>query len=247
MSKIQAGTISHGTLRTADLLNAFLPYLDESSLIYGEALAMIQTLESGANESEESSEILHSVMDSLDALAPAGMFFGTLEGDASDFGFWYNEAGGRAILAQELSSAFEHKARDNGESFYCLNDTAPEWMKEAIHAAHGNMFPNDWSYRIGKECADSIAEILAADCDSEFDESSDEAWERIDSLIPCYNSERLNWLASHSARVDYCDEAREEGLVSIESDMLECIAAGMLQEYRAVWAAIASAIRDEAA
>lgn len=241
MSKIETGTISHGTLRTEDLLSAFLPYLDESSIVYGEALDMLQTLQSGADETEESSEVLQSVMDAMESLAPAGMYFGNTEGDGSDFGFWPNENGRRAALADEFARNLERKTRDNGESFICLRDGAPEWMKEAIREAHGDMLPNDWSYRFAAAIVEDIAERLRDDCDADFDDMSGEI---VDSAIPVYTGERLAWLASNLNRLAFCDTAASDGLVSESSDMAERIAAGMYLELQdiagAIWAAISA-------
>ena len=61
----------------------------------------------------------------------------------------------RKETAAAFAGAFVRKERDNGEAFYCLADGSPEWMSDAIRAAHdgGEMLPNDWSYRFAEGMA----------------------------------------------------------------------------------------------
>lgn len=60
--------------------------------------------------------------------------------------------------AQELSSAFERKTRDDGSEFVCLKDGSPAWMTSIVQHAHGGMFPDDWRYALIERAADAIAE-----------------------------------------------------------------------------------------
>ena len=74
------GTVSHGTLRTSDLiqtLGAVLAELDPTRPV--SALLL---------DEEEQEDHLVELFDSLAELAPAGFWFGAHEGDGSDFGFW---------------------------------------------------------------------------------------------------------------------------------------------------------------
>lgn len=148
-----------------------------------------------------------------------------------------------ATIAAALSAAFETRERINGDKFACLRDKSPEWMSDAIHAAHGDTMPDDTKYRMCERVADEIAELLSDDEDADLDDAK---YERIDGLIPVYNRDRLDWLASALFRADYCDEAREEGTVSEESDMFARIAAGIEREYSEIWDALAEAIREQA-
>jgi len=96
------GTISHGTLRDEDLIKAFgeeLKRLDPERFneieeenspdlrAYLDGKTPLREL--SPETMEEISDYIHyGLMDSLNDCAPAGHYFGTHEGDGSDFGFW---------------------------------------------------------------------------------------------------------------------------------------------------------------
>lgn len=88
------GSISHGTLRTQDLLEAFADELDRLEPdhdLTDEARAVLTLDRAGWSElvdSEEASELVSSLSDALNENAPAYCYFGNTEGDGSDFGFW---------------------------------------------------------------------------------------------------------------------------------------------------------------
>jgi hypothetical protein len=114
---IEVGTISHGTLRPQDLMPVFLRTLEQIAPLtysvrvegtyaeeYQHAIngTLEQYLETATDERGPSgykvdtledraqyvSWALEALEDDLSANAPEGMYFGTLEGDGSDFGFW---------------------------------------------------------------------------------------------------------------------------------------------------------------
>lgn len=95
------GTISHGTLRTPDLLEAFGWELQRiSDDAAHQALAEEarrrahyftgNDLPDGeeVEETEADSEMVNTLADTLNELAPPYCYFGNTEGDGSDFGFW---------------------------------------------------------------------------------------------------------------------------------------------------------------
>lgn len=109
------GSISHGTLRDVDLLNAFASELEWQLRRNGNYFSMPEHFnerdrlngivndawdcfdESGDNldtakeESGEVSEIINETLfDALQLFAPAYGYFGAHEGDGSDFGYWVN-------------------------------------------------------------------------------------------------------------------------------------------------------------
>jgi hypothetical protein len=93
--KASVGTVSHGTLRTADLLICFASELD---YLRGndDATKLVDSLPTIGSDDEteiddsrqESIELLETLFDELNELAPPYCYFGAHEGDGSDFGFW---------------------------------------------------------------------------------------------------------------------------------------------------------------
>ena len=103
MTQFQLGSISHGTLRTQDLLPAFLETLTArggkmpDDLECGKHIEYLNwpSLDTTACDdddkfwgSEEAMWDMEALTDALQALCPTFVYFGTLEGDGSDFGFW---------------------------------------------------------------------------------------------------------------------------------------------------------------
>lgn len=93
------GSISHGTLRTCDLLPAFLDAVEQFAPAHYEALmvqpfSFIPSYVQDAGEdsewwnSDEAAEKLEQLTEILQENAPEGTYFGAHEGDGSDFGFW---------------------------------------------------------------------------------------------------------------------------------------------------------------
>jgi hypothetical protein len=87
------GSISHGTLRTIDLLRAFT---FELSYLSGDYVELVNYADErheainvdSDNETSEDSELVNELIDALNELAPAYCYFGAHDGDGSDFGFW---------------------------------------------------------------------------------------------------------------------------------------------------------------
>ena len=95
------GSVSHGTLRTEDLLPDFVSLLRELGYrgkrngAYDRA-SRIANLSARHGEipeglREEADELVNDLCDLLDGFAPEFCYFGTHPGDGSDFGFWASE------------------------------------------------------------------------------------------------------------------------------------------------------------
>ena len=88
------GTVSHGTLNTADLMISFSDELDRISPdhdLVAEARAVQTLWAAGWNDiydSEQAAELVNELQDELSTEAPPYCYFGNTEGDGSDFGFW---------------------------------------------------------------------------------------------------------------------------------------------------------------
>ena len=103
MRKITIGTVSEGTLRSEDLIPVFLGEIEQLMKEYIDAdqdVVLAQSIISEGKEimskyeqeesidEEVASEVCTELMDTLNSLCPAYIYFGSLEGDGSDFGFW---------------------------------------------------------------------------------------------------------------------------------------------------------------
>lgn len=101
---IESGTISHGTLRAEDLIPTFLSVLRDcsparvASIVDEYGSAFVERCcepngfdEATPNEFEARDYLFEQLFDALGDIAPEGMYFGTIEGDGSDFGFWGSE------------------------------------------------------------------------------------------------------------------------------------------------------------
>jgi len=106
MKQFQLGSISTGTLRTQDLIPAFTYKMGElthdpvsntskypteaMAKLWDEAIHLIGTDQWWTLDPEDSGvdDLLNDLTDALDELCPPFVYFGTLEGDGADFGFW---------------------------------------------------------------------------------------------------------------------------------------------------------------
>jgi hypothetical protein len=110
MCPARIGSISSGTLRAPDLLNAFAYTLEGLVFINGEFLCLPENMgmrdslnnligevsdclddsgeEVAEGKDEEAGWLVENLVDSLNIFAPPFCFFGAHEGDGADFGFW---------------------------------------------------------------------------------------------------------------------------------------------------------------
>ena len=76
-------TISHATLRTEDLVEAF-----ESWIECVDPKGYAELMEEKDEDYPEEEWLNEVLFDTMNDYAPEGYYFGALEGDGSDFGFW---------------------------------------------------------------------------------------------------------------------------------------------------------------
>lgn len=92
--KATIGSISTGTLPKEDLLQAFADELErirtsgEYQQDINEARDYLDGNIEYDNPDEIASEIVNDLQDALNEYAPPFCYFGSLEGDGADFGFW---------------------------------------------------------------------------------------------------------------------------------------------------------------
>lgn len=149
--------------------------------------------------------------------------------------------GNRQHLAERFNRQFTAAKRPNGEYFTKLREPYPEWMKEAIHAAHQavdcDLLPNDWVYSACDEAAGTLA-------DRDPDEWEDAAGEFADNAVEPYTEQLYLWSADHGAFRNLIEEAREE-LGPGESHEHE-IQMGQYLAYERIYHAIREAIEEQA-
>jgi hypothetical protein len=90
--KAEPGSISHGTLREDDLIDAFMGVLNElDPQAYDAALAeygSFDTMEGQSKEEFDGWFLNEYLFDKMDEYSPEGHYFGAHPGDGSDFGWW---------------------------------------------------------------------------------------------------------------------------------------------------------------
>lgn len=111
----------------------------------------------------------------------------------------------QAEIAKQLAAAFTTDTRDDGAVFYKLRDGSPQWMTDAIHAAHGDILPLDWIYEHCHHMADKMNEYEPDQWENDM-----VIGEWADSLVDVYNVDRARWLALHLDFAGFVDEAVEE-------------------------------------
>jgi hypothetical protein len=137
-------------------------------------------------------------------------------------------------LAAQLAAAFIADTRTNGATFYKLKDGSPEWMTDAISAAHGDFMPDDWRYAAIRDVAGSM----------QYSEEPEDGFEECDGLVDVYNSGLTAWLASSISRAEYVNEAVAE--FEYPDDIFKALQYGQLAEYREIWGALYSFLSDMA-
>ena len=85
-------SISHGTMRTQDLIPAFLDVIrDTPEYVQVMNAVPAHAMDDEAAEwwdSDEAAGLLESLFDTLDGYSPEEHYFGAHPGDGSDYGFW---------------------------------------------------------------------------------------------------------------------------------------------------------------
>lgn len=120
------GSISTGTMRTEDLIPAFmgaLKALDSTVWVkLQKELWEIEAMEDGEDKDESLSYFLNeSLSDELNNLAPSYFYFGSHPGDGSDYGFWLSEGAVEEFEGLKVSDTSEVPEDYSGEVMH-VND-----------------------------------------------------------------------------------------------------------------------------
>ena len=108
-------------------------------------------------------------------------------------------------FVQTLVSSFQIKTRDDGTTFYCANDDAPDYVRDLCYDVHGGMMPDDYKYQFLVEALEYIDDNL-----DPLDDNLD-CIDPYDACDPdCMNSDLLRWVSSNLTRMHYCDNVLQD-------------------------------------
>jgi len=142
MKYLELGTVSHGTMRTEDLIPVFLNTLrsfDSENQLFDEWKHEIRDIEDGWIERDpvNADAMLDDLFESLNEWCPPYCYFGSHEGDGSDYGCWLDhDSLERAVDDGDVTKV------DSGDSWPCF----PEILDVNDH---GNITLYCWD---GDEC-----------------------------------------------------------------------------------------------
>ena len=129
-------------------------------------------------------------------------------------------------LARILADSLTTQER-NGKTITVTKDDKPEWVVDVIHAAHGNLLPDDWTYEVVGE----VAELLA-DGDDDSDIEAD-----------IYTHDLLQWLAEYPNAADAVDEWYDE-TGEPRGALIEQLQQGQYKAKRDIFYAVESALEE---
>lgn len=110
--------------------------------------------------------------------------------------------------AQQYNKMFTTGTRqaDNKSYVYC-NKTATDALKNSIHTAHGDKFPDDWVYGIYADLMQKVTEYEP----NTIDDLQDMAPEIVDSSVDMYTADLAKWLAEDNRNIYYLNDVLEQG------------------------------------
>jgi hypothetical protein len=145
------GTVSHGTMRPEDLIPAFLDVAERLRLTREDRKAVREIRAAWEAEqffnNGEDEDALNSLFDILDRCAPPYCYFGALEGDGADYGFWISmdsidEAVRDGDILRKYLASNGPDLMSNGGSTWNSNEDAPDGLTYRYLLTisdHGNM------------------------------------------------------------------------------------------------------------
>lgn len=129
---------------------------------------------------------------------------------------------------------FETLKREDGSVFTTLADGRPDWLHEAVYAAHNGEAPNDWRYDAAYGALERIADGAGEDDGGEF----------ADWFTDVYNADLLRWLTDNIGRADACDDAADE-LGDETAGIIKRIQYGQYVEAEFVFSTMYRALADQ--
>lgn len=149
-------SVSHGTLRSIDLIPEFLGVLQQYAKDRYDAYvkANPEVLDLEGMDDETLSWVVDELIDELNAVAPEGTYFGSHPGDGSDFGFW-------TMDESKKSEGLASDIQEEKPTVYLVSEAGNDYDYDELLDA----FDGQQSY-VSVETADKSVELpLAFDRD----------------------------------------------------------------------------------
>ena len=131
---------------------------------------------------------------------------------------------------------FETAERDGGDEYVRLRAGRPDWVRDLVQHAHGDLLPDDWRYRTISDALEFIAES--------DDDPREREHEFADATVDVYTGARLAWLGSHLSRPGYCDDAVEDFGPPSPDGIVERAGLGQYCEAAEVFALVLDALEQ---
>lgn len=139
--------------------------------------------------------------------------------------------------ARDALRHFVTRVRRDGITYVALVYDAPEWVRQLVKEAHGDMLPDDHRYAMVEGALHALADAGPdADPDDTITEWSVEA-------TPTFTADLLQWLGSSIARIGYANEALEQ-MGADTGGITNVIAYGWSAEAGEVGHLVAAALRE---
>jgi hypothetical protein len=139
-------------------------------------------------------------------------------------------------VATEFYKAF---TRDNPRKVWTLVDSAPEWMRAAMHDAHfDGRLADDWIYEHARMIVDALSERESVDVDEQH--------AICDGLVDIYTSALCSWLGDNARNAALVDEAQSEGLVAPDATLEQRLQSAQYMALTYIVGALVSAIEAQA-
>lgn len=145
------------------------------------------------------------------------------------------------LALSQLLSSFEVSSRENGSSFLRLSSGSPEWMSDAVMAAHDGELPNDSRYELIRDCLQALSE----DGVESQEEALEASLQLSLDLVPTFNGDLLQWFSELPRRLGDCDEALNQERVS-QLTAYEVLSRGFRLAAEEVISSLADSLEDAA-
>lgn len=146
--------------------------------------------------------------------------------------------------AKELVGAFSYgKRNSSGETYIFLRSGSPEWMQEAVRAAHGDRLPSDWIYAA---CQSAAQDIATEDAESARDWAGGRLYFWADGEVDIGDANALAWGGDNYALASEAEAEAEADLGKIDGTAAKRMQVAQYYAASAIGRTIAEALQDRA-